>query len=95
MTGVEVGEDDHNEFVSPYRAASGASLEAAKSLEAVIAELSAKSSFEMQLGARLGLAELQLKSGNAAARTRVTDIEKQATDHGVLLLARNAKAAAR
>ncbi len=75
------------------RAASGSPADAQKSLETAIAELSAKSSFDVQLDARLVLAVLQLKSGNPAANAALADVEKQATPHGLFLIARKAKSA--
>ncbi|MGB7437521.1 MAG: tetratricopeptide repeat protein [Candidatus Acidiferrum sp.] len=76
-------------------ASSSEIADAAKALEAALAELAAKSSYDVQLDARLLVAELQLKSGTAStALPALAAIEKEAASHGFLLFARKAKSLA-
>jgi eukaryotic-like serine/threonine-protein kinase len=77
-------------------AASGSAIaDAERALEAALADLGTKSSYEVQLDTRLLLSELQLKSGaTSAAQPALAAIEKEATSHGFLLAARKAKSLA-
>jgi tetratricopeptide (TPR) repeat protein len=73
------------------RAATGGVAEAAKILEATLAEAMKYGYFGCQLEARLGLGEIEIKSGQATAgRARLEALEEDAKARGFLLIARKA-----
>jgi tetratricopeptide (TPR) repeat protein/TolB-like protein len=75
-------------------AASGKSAEAERSLQAVVTEAEQMHLIDRELEARLGLGEIELTSGKAAAgQKRLTDLGKQAAEKGFGLIARKAAAA--
>jgi serine/threonine protein kinase/Tfp pilus assembly protein PilF len=75
-------------------AASGETAEAAKVLEAAIAEASKHGFVNYQLEAELALGEIQMKAGQVTSgRTRLGALEKDAAARGFLLIARKAAAA--
>ncbi|HKT48552.1 MAG TPA: tetratricopeptide repeat protein [Candidatus Acidoferrales bacterium] len=70
----------------------GRAAEAERDLEAAMASVGGKASFEVQLETRMAAARLQAKAGNKAAATaELESVEKEATAHGFLMLARKAK----
>src|SRR5206468_6845935 len=75
------------------RAASGETVQTAKSLEPILAEATKFHLVAIQFEARLALAEIEMKSGKTAAgRARLVALEKDATANGFLLVARKAHA---
>jgi hypothetical protein len=73
------------------RAATGATLEAVKSLNATLTEATTHGYLGAQLAARLALGETEMRSGQAVAgRSRLTALEKDATAKGFLLIAHKA-----
>jgi hypothetical protein len=77
-------------------AATGKSEDAAKSLEAVLADMTRLGLIAFQMEARLALGEIQIKSANTAAAGQQTlrALEKDGTAKGFLLIAHRAHAAA-
>jgi tetratricopeptide (TPR) repeat protein len=74
-------------------AAAGAGTKALKTLEASVAELGAKPGVNVQFEARLALAELTLKFGDAAqGRAQLAAIEKEAGGAGFSVFAKRAAA---
>ena len=74
-------------------AAAGDGPKALKTLEAVVAEVGAKAGVNVQFEARLAVAELTLKFGDAAqGRAQLEAIEKEANGKGFVLFARRAAA---
>jgi hypothetical protein len=75
------------------RAAFGENVQAAKSLEALIAEAKFRLT-SAEFEARLALGEIEMKSSKTAAeRARLAALEKEATAKGFLLVARKAHTA--
>ena len=76
-------------------AATGKSEDAAKSLEAVLADMTRLGLIAFQMEARLALGEIQIKSANTAAAGQETlrALEKDGTAKGFLLIAHRAHAA--
>ncbi len=77
--------------VARVRAASGETVQAAKDLEAVLAEAVKFHFIDAELEARLALGEIEIRSGQSAAgRARLAALEKEATAKGFGLIARKA-----
>ena len=73
------------------RAATGATPEAIKTLNAIVAEATTYGYLSYQLEARLALGEIEMKSGRTVAgHSRLAALEKDATAKGFLLIARKA-----
>jgi tetratricopeptide (TPR) repeat protein len=78
------------------KGATGSPAEAARSLEASLAEAIKHGHVGLQYEARLALAETEMKSGNlTAGRARLEVLEKDARANGFLLIARKATAPSR
>jgi hypothetical protein len=78
------------------KATTGSPEEAARSLEASLAEAINHGYVGLQYEARLAIAEIEMKSGNlTAGRARLEVLEKDAHASGFLLIARKATAASR
>jgi hypothetical protein len=76
------------------KAKSGKTSEAKKELEAMLASARKFGYRSYEYEARLVLAEIELQSHSAAARPHLAALEKDAKEHGLLLIANHAQAVA-